>query len=284
MDTEQYSRTALATAASRAAHLIVDGEPSIFADVLALPLLGKRASKFVGHHEAAAGHPALAGTRSLATVRSRYTEDRLAESAQRGVTQYVILGAGLDSFGYRSSLAGQVRVFEVDHPATQEWKRRRLAAADIAVPDAVTFVPVDFETGGLLDSLTAGGLDLSEPAVVSWLGVIMYLTRPAIGQTLAQLAKLAPGSELIVNYMLPASLRDSDASAYADIVMPVSAERGEPWLTFLTPAEMTALLASHGFAQVDHVSQRDAVDAALWQRSDSLRPLNLSNIAHAVLG
>lgn len=284
MGPNQYSRTALATAASRAAHLIVDGQPAIFSDTLALPLLGQRAGKFVGHHEAAADHLATAGTRTLATVRSRYTEDRLAESAQRGVTQYVILGAGLDSFGYRSSLAGQVRVFEVDHPATQEWKRLRLAMAGIAVPDAVTFVPADFEAGTLLGSLTAGGLSLSEPTLVSWLGVIMYLTRPAIGQTLAQLGKLAPGSELIVNYMLPASLRDGDANAYADMVMPVAAERGEPWLTFLTPAEMTALLASHGFAQVRHYSQREAVDAALWQRSDSLRPLNLSNIAHAVLG
>jgi len=284
MDPTQHSRTALATAASRAAHLIVDDEPAIFTDVLALRLLGERAGKFVGRHRAHDSHPAMAGTRTLVATRGRYTEDRLAESAQRGVTQYVILGAGLDSFAYRGGLAGQVRVFEVDHPATQQWKRGRLAAAGISVPGTVSFVPVDFETGSLLDSLAAAGLNLSEPVLVSWLGVIMYLTRPAISQTLTQLRRLAPGSELIVNYMLPAHLRDDDASAYARVVMPLASRAGERWLTFLTPGEMTALLTSHGFGPVTHVSQRDAVDAALWDRSDSLRPLNLSNLAHAVIG
>jgi len=125
----------------------------------------------------------------------------------------VILGAGLDSFGYRSDLAGRVRVFEVDHPATQRWKRQVLAAARIPVPAGLTFVPVDFESDALAERLAQGGFDPSRPALVSWLGVTMYLTRAAIGQTLAVIGRLAPGTEVVADYMLPAGLRDEAGTA-----------------------------------------------------------------------
>lgn len=283
MDLDQPSRTALATAASRAAHLIVDGDPVIFADPLALPLLGDLADIALRRHRRRSAHPVLAGTRSLVTVRGRYTEEALAASAGRGVSQYVILGAGLDSFGYRCDLAGRLRVFEVDHPATQRWKRRLLSGAAITVPDEVTFVAVDFETDSLTARLADSGLSLREPALVSWLGVTMYLTRAAISRTLAEIGRLAPGTELVANYMLPAHMRDAEAAAYAEVVMPAAAERGEPWLTLLAPDEMSDLLKAGGFGQVRHIGQRDAVDAALWERSDALRPLNLSNLVHAVI-
>jgi methyltransferase (TIGR00027 family) len=284
MQPQQPSRTALATAASRAAHLIVDDDPPIIVDSLALSLLGGLADKVIDRHRAHGGHIALWGTRALSTARSRYTEDRVAECAGRGVQQYVILGAGLDSFAYRSDLVGKVHVFEVDHPATQEWKRLTLASAQIPVPGEVTFTPVDFETDSLTDRLVASGFDPSEPAVVSWLGVTMYLTETALDQTLAQIGRFAPGTELVANYMLPTSLQDADARAYSDIVMPLAAQRGEPWLTLLAPGDMTALLKRNGFGEVKHISQRDAVDPELWDRTDSLRPLNLSNLAHATVG
>jgi methyltransferase (TIGR00027 family) len=275
------SQTALTAAAARAAHLIVDAPPFIFADVVASALLGDRAGEFIGYHRHHATHPVLSAARAQVICRSRYTEDRLARAVAGGVRQYVILGAGLDSFGYRPGLVDRLQVFEVDHPATQQWKRQALAAARIAVPANVTFVPADLATGSLAALLPASGFDPAQPALVSWLGVTMYLTRDAIGRTLAAISSFAPGTELITDYMLPASLRDTAASSYADLVAAAAAERGEPWLTFLSPGEVSELLAAHGMEPAEHVHQRDAVDAALWRRSDSLRPIELSMLARA---
>jgi len=280
----QPSQTAMTAAAARAAHLLVDSEPRIFADSLAALLLGDEAETYLRYHREHGDHPLLAGTRAQATCRSRFTEDQLALAAARGTAQYVILGAGLDSFACRSELAGRLRVFEVDHPATQQRKRALLAAARLAEPPTLTWVPVDFETGELIAALTAAGLDPAAPAFVSWLGVTMYLTAEAIGATLASLSRLAPGSELVTDYMLTADLRDADGVAYADLVMPDSVRRGEPWLSFFTPEQMTGLLTSHGFTGVRDVRQRDAVSAALWERTDLLRPIELSRLCHATVG
>jgi methyltransferase (TIGR00027 family) len=280
----QPSQTAMTAAAARAAHLLVDSEPRIFADSLAALLLGDEAETYLRYHREYRDHPLLAGTRAQATCRSRFTEDQLALAAARGTAQYVILGAGLDSFACRSELAGRLRVFEVDHPATQQRKRALLAAAGLAEPPTLTWVPVDFETDELIASLTAAGLDPAAPAFVSWLGVTMYLTAEAIGATLASLSRLAPGSELVTDYMLTADLRDADGVAYADLVMPDSERRGEPWLSFFTPEQMTGLLTRHGFTGVRDVRQRDAVSAALWERTDLLRPIELSRLCHATVG
>jgi methyltransferase (TIGR00027 family) len=280
----QPSQTAMTAAAARAAHLLVDSEPRIFADSLAALLLGDKAETYLRYHREHGDHPLLAGTRAQATCRSRFTEDQLALAAARGTAQYVILGAGLDSFACRSELAGRLRVFEVDHPATQQRKRALMAAAGLAEPPTLTWVPVDFETGELTSSLIAAGLDPAAPAFVSWLGVTMYLTAEAIGATLASLSRLAPGSELVTDYMLTADLRDADGVAYAHLVMPDSERRGEPWLSFFTPEQMTGLLTRHGFTRVRDVRQRDAVSAALWERTDLLRPIELSRLCHATVG
>jgi methyltransferase (TIGR00027 family) len=159
MDDRQPSQTALAAAAARAAHLVVDREPLIFRDPVAANLIGEPGAEMVGYHHRSGDHIVLAGTRAQVTVRSRYTEQRLAELAADGLGQYVILGAGLDSFAYRSPLADRIRVFEVDHPATQRWKRDLLAAARISPPDALAFVGVDLEAEPLTDHLAAEGLD-----------------------------------------------------------------------------------------------------------------------------
>jgi methyltransferase (TIGR00027 family) len=283
LNDELPSYTALTAAAARAAHLIVDNAPTIFADTLASPLLGEQADEFIGYHRAHGTHLVLSSARTQVTCRSRYTEDHLAGRAGRGITQYVILGAGLDSFAYRSRLAGRMRVFEVDHPATQRWKRNRLSAARIPVPASLTFVPADLEAGPLTPCLSQAGFDPSRPALVSWLGVTMYLTEDAIGQTMAELGGLAAGTEVITDYMLPAGLRDETGSAYAELVGPVAAERGEPWLSFFAPGDMSALLERHGFGPARHIRQRDAVDAACWDRSDALRPAELSMLAHAAV-
>jgi methyltransferase (TIGR00027 family) len=273
----------MTAAAARAAHLIVDDQPLIFNDHLAATLLGEQADGLISYHRLHGSHVVLAGARGQVTCRSRYAEDQLARAARDGITQYVILGAGLDTFAARSQLAGSLQVFEADHPATQDWKRRQIAAAGLPVPASVTYVPIDLETASVTSCLVSSGLDAARPAFISWLGVTMYLTHEAIGQALADLSRLAPGTELVTDYMLPAGLRDADGSAYADLVMPSAAEHGEPWLSFFTPGEMSELLTGHGFAAPAHLHQRETISPALWQRTDALRPIELSVLAHAAI-
>ncbi|WP_406637210.1 class I SAM-dependent methyltransferase [Amycolatopsis sp. WGS_07] len=273
----QPSRTALLSAAARAAHLLVDERPPIFADTLAKRFLGERAEELLGYHQSYGSHPALSGARTTAVTRSRYTEDRLAEMA---ADQYVILGAGLDSFAYRTQLA--VRVFEVDKPATQRWKQQLLADAGITAPKTVSFVAVDFEQEPALTShLVQAGFDLNRPALVSWLGVTMYLTAEAISETLDAISGFAPGTELIVEHLLPAALRDEAGQTYAELVMAAAAEHGEPWRTFLDPDQMAALLRDHGLEPIDHVRQRETLSPAEWKREDALRPAELSVLTRA---
>jgi methyltransferase (TIGR00027 family) len=283
MHDRQPSQTALAAAAARAAHLVVDSEPIIFRDPVAAALLGDRAEEMIGYHRLHGDHIVLAGTRAQVTTRSRYTELRLAELASQGLTQYVILGAGLDTFALRSPLAHQLRVFEVDHPATQRWKRDLLTAAQLTPPDGVAFVGADLERDALAGRLTGAGFDPAAPALVSWLGVSFYLTRGAIAATLTAIGALAPATELIVEYALPAELRDARGQAYAEFALRVSGERGEPWLTFLTPEDMTGLLRAGGLEVNEHARQRDAIDPALWRRADALQPADLCRLVRAAV-
>ncbi|WP_327677632.1 class I SAM-dependent methyltransferase [Kitasatospora sp. NBC_00458] len=280
----QPSRTALMAAAARAAHLLVDDAPTILADTVALALLADQADELLGYHRSHGVHPVLAGARTTAVTRGRYTEDRLAALAARGVDQYVILGAGLDSFAYRSELADRVRVFEVDQPSTQEWKRALLASTATPVPSSTALVPVDFEQASarsLTELLVGAGFDPARPALVGCLGVTMYLGPDAIGRILAAVAGFAPGTELVVEHLLPAGLCDEAGRAYAAAVMAAAAEHGEPWRTFLDIEQMDALLSAHGLRPVEYVRQREAVDPALWERTDALRPFELSVLARA---
>ena len=274
----------MTAAAARAAHLLVDEAPFIFADTLAAALLGGRADELIGYHREHPTHPILSAARGQVICRSRYAEDRLAAAVAAGIRQYVLLGAGLDTFAYRSPLAGQVSVFEVDHAATQSWKRAALATAGIEVPSGVAFIAAGLGTGELADALGDGGFDFGQPAVISWLGVIMYLDRRAVGQTLSVLAACAPGTELIADYMLPAGLRDVAGDEYVELVGPVAAQGGEPWQSFFAPADMTALLAEFGFEGASNIGQGDTVPKRMWQRGDSLRPVELSMIVRARLG
>jgi methyltransferase (TIGR00027 family) len=269
----------MTAAAARAAHLIVDNPPLIFADTVASAILGAQAEELISYHRHNGSHVVLSSARAAVVTRSRFTEDRLAQAVRRGVGQYVILGAGLDTFAYRTEL--NVKVFEVDHPKTQEWKRTLLTNA--AIPEKATYVPVDFEADSLIDNLIHNGFAPAEPALVSWLGVTMYLTQEAISHTLAQIAQCAPGTEIILDYMLPAELRDTRGQTYVDMVAPVAAEHGEPWLTFFRPHDMTALLAHHGFETVSNVNQHESVNEELWNRSDALAFSVLSMIAYARL-
>jgi methyltransferase (TIGR00027 family) len=246
-------------------------------------LLGDRAEELIAYHRMHGTHPVLAGARAQVTCRSRYAEDALARAAGAGVNQYVILGAGLDSFAYRGGRAGRVRVFEVDHPASQQVKRAALAAAGIEVPGNVRYVPADLAVDPLARCLAAAGFDAAAPAVISWLGVTMYLSAEAVAQTLAAVAGLAPGTELIADYLLPEDARDEAGALYGALVAQASAERGEPWRSCFTPDQMADLATRAGFGAVRAVSQRDTIPAELWQRTDSLRPAALAVLLHGTV-
>jgi methyltransferase (TIGR00027 family) len=279
----QPSASALTAAAARAAHLIVDGPPTIFADSLAASLLGGQAEELISYHTRHGTHPVLVGARVQVTCRSRYTEHELARAVGAGVTQYVILGAGLDSFAYRGGLAGRVRVFEVDHPATQRAKRAALAAAGVGEPDGVRYVPADLAGDPLTRCLDAAGFDATAPALVSWLGVTMYLTTEAVAETLAAVARLAPGTELIADYLLPQDARDEAGALYGTLVAQASAERGEPWRSCFMPDQLADLARRTGFDTARAVGQRDTIPARLWQRADSLRPARLAMLFHGTV-
>jgi methyltransferase (TIGR00027 family) len=219
MEEGRPSATAMIAAMIRAAHLLWDDPPKIFQDPLALGLSGVESAsalqatlKAMQAEQARRSTPAFAQVLSRynyagVLVRQRYAEDELATAVERGVEQYVILGAGLDSFAYRRpDLATILRVFEVDHPATQQWKRARLQELSVHLPSNLTFIPLDFEQHTLADGLPAGGHRPELPTFFSWLGVTQYLTAEAVFTTLRYVASLAPGSEIVFQYFLPESL------------------------------------------------------------------------------
>jgi methyltransferase (TIGR00027 family) len=242
------SRSALMVAMLRAAHQLLD-QPPLFNDPLAFAILGPE------HGATVRADPAQfdAGMRRMVrlamAVRSRLAEDELAQAVARGVTQYVVLGAGLDSYGWRPHPPG-LQVFEVDHPATQAWKRGLLHEAGLATPGHVHFVPVDFERDRLADALRAAGCRLDQPIFFSWLGVTLYLTREAIFDTLAMVAKLPPGSAIVFDYgITPALLEPMEQWGVNQFVRKYAAE-GEPWLSFFAPDALAAELRALGFGAV----------------------------------
>jgi methyltransferase (TIGR00027 family) len=199
---------------------------------------------------------------------------------QRGVRQYVILGAGLDTFAYRNPYpASRLRVFEVDHPATQVWKRARLQRAQIAVPDSLTFAAIDFETQTLAGGLAQAGFKADEPAFFSMLGVIVYLTRDAAMGTLKFVASRPSGTEIAFDYAIPASaLSESDRKVHGDTTRGVAA-RGEPWLSYFTPSTLAGDLRAVGFTRVEDLGPNEIHDRYFKGRTDGLR---LNGIARLV--
>lgn len=273
------SRSALMAAAARAAHLEVDQPPYLFEDTLARRLLGEQAEELLAYHHRSGSHPVLVGTRLAVTARARYAEQHLAEAVRRGITQYVVLGAGLDSYGCRSAPA--VTVYEVDEPDTSAWKREVLHKAGVEVPDSARLVPADLTHASLMDSLVAAGFDARRPAFVSWLGVTMYLERPAIARTLEATGRLAPGSEVVFDHALPPEERDAAGAEYASIAEAVGVANGEPWVTALTAGDARALAEAAGLAVIAQPLLEDWVDPAMWRRTDAIRPSRLWAMLHA---
>jgi methyltransferase (TIGR00027 family) len=245
-ETGVASRTAMLAACARARHLFVQGPRAVLADWLAWPLVGAAAEEIVAGIRGAFGEaePLLA---TWLAARSRLAEDWLAQS---GAAQYAILGAGLDSFAWRQ--AGAIRVFEVDHPATQEWKRARLRSLGIAEPDALVWAPVDFERQSIADGLAGAGIG-ARSTFITWLGVIPYLSLEAIESTLADL----PPCSLAVSYGVPDDTWPDAVRAVTEIFAGMAAKAGEPLRSRFAPERFAALLSKHGFTVLDDAGFED---------------------------
>jgi methyltransferase (TIGR00027 family) len=274
---ESASRTALGAAMHRAAHQLLDSPP-VFLDPLALRIIGPGAERTLKGGER--GRFTSPGLRALVVVRSRFAEDGLAEAHDRGVGQYVLLGAGLDTYAYRSRRPG-LKVFEVDHPSTQAWKRGRLMAARIAIPDTVAYAAVDFERQSIASGLAAAGFDVARPAFISWLGVTPYLSNDAVQETLRFVASLAKGSELVFDYVSSAP----DAAAASDRSHQALAARvaaiGEPFRSAYPPGVLTADLERLGFSAIEDFGP-EALNLRYFSgRTDSLRLVGRGHLMRA---
>lgn len=265
METGRASRTAFRVAMRRAAHQVLD-RPCVLLDPIAVPLLGPHFAL----DRAREMHPIARAFRAFMAMRSRYAEDRLAEAAAGGVTQYIVLGAGLDTFAYRNPLP-QVRVFEVDFPATQQWKRGLLAEARIAEPANLTFVPLDFEHKTLAAGLADAGFDAGRPAFFGWLGVVPYLTLDAFRSTLQTIARLPAGTSVCFDYALsPKSLSPLRRLAFEALAARV-AGAGEPFRLFFTPQELESELRGAGFCRVEQHDSDQLNDIYFRDRTDGLK-------------
>src|SRR5581483_1443479 len=187
-----------------------------------------------------------------------------------GVTQYVVLGAGLDTFAYRNPYPA-LKVFEVDHPSTQEWKRRLLAEVGIVLPRNLTFVPIDFEHGTLVEGLAEAGFHADRPACICWMGVTVYLTEAAIMETLGYVARLPKGSSIGFDFSILPSLMNPVEQVILQIVKQRIAALGEPWLSEFDPAALREKLRGLGFTEVETYEPDVLNRRYLYRRKDGLR-------------
>jgi methyltransferase (TIGR00027 family) len=250
MKTDEPSRTALMIARQRAAHQLLD-HGSILDDPFAMKILREDEKDVL---QFANQHPLASIGRLFTTARSRIAEDALSRAVERGIRQIVILGAGLDTFALRNPhSARQIRIYEVDHPATQAWKRQRLAEAQIALPPWLIFVPVDFERDDVGEKLVAAGFQQNSPAFFTWLGVVPYLTQDAIGSTLDYMSSIQ-NSEVVFDYTEP-------PEAFSEELRQLEIKRdeqlqkiGERSVSRFEPAGIAEILRSHGFCAIEDTS------------------------------
>jgi methyltransferase (TIGR00027 family) len=274
MEAREPSKTARGAAVLRAAHQLID-EPPLFADPLAVRILDGLPDSPVGVAREHFDGDGLQRLRASVALRSRYAEDSLEQAMARGVRQYVVLGAGLDTFAYRNPYAADgLRVFEVDHPATQQWKRERLQQVGIPIPDSLTFVAIDFERETLGAALERARFDRAAPAFLSWLGVTVYLTRAAVMDSLRFVAStLAAGSEIVFSYTVSAS----------PYLAKRTASLGEPWMTWFDPDELARDLLAMGFRDVHDLTPDEANRRYLDDRADQLRVGAIGHLMRARL-
>jgi len=282
MKQNRPSATAQRVAMRRAAHQLMDN-PKIFDDPLALRIIGKEsASALQADAHQFETTPLSSYLRAFVAARSRFAEDELSLGVRRGVRQYVILGAGLDTFAFRNPFPeGVLHVFEVDHPATQTWKRARLDEVDIRLPDDLTFAPVDFETQTLMEGLRDAGYDPGRCTFFSWLGVTEYLTTEAVMSTLRFIASAPAGSGVVFDYMISPSLLKPAQRLRLDALALRVASAGEPWKAFFDPGLLTRDLRAMGFRYAEDKGPEEINARYFKNRKDELRVGSLSHLMNA---
>jgi methyltransferase (TIGR00027 family) len=268
---DHSSITAQKVAMLRAAHQILD-HPKVFDDPIALRIVGTQRVSDIHLQKRQFKTRLSSYLRAIVVARSRLVEDELAAAIKRGVCQYVILGAGLDTFAYRHPYSDKgLSVFEVDYPATQAWKREQLKTAGISIPDSLTFVPIDFEIQTLARRLQEAGFREDVPSFFSWLGVTMYLNRKTVMATLKQIISSTPsGSAIVFDYAVP----PSSQSFFRRLVFRLLAMRmamvSEPWKGFFDPRQLIIDLKAIGFSQVDDMGTEDINTRFFSNRKDRL--------------
>jgi methyltransferase (TIGR00027 family) len=262
-----FSRTAERVAIRRAAHQLLD-HPRVLEDPLALRIIGAEAAGALQSNPKE-HHAFSRAFRAFMAARSRFAEDELARAFAHGVRQYVVLGAGLDTFAYRNPHPG-LHVFEVDHSATQEWKRDQVQAAGIAIPPSLTFVAVDFERQTLADRLWQSGFKADEPAFFSWLGVTPYLTRDACTLTLSLIAKMPAGSGVVFDFAVDRELLNPGQRIAFDALSKRVARYGEPFQLFFDPSKLQQELKSLGFNRTELLQGKELNARYFKDRKDGL--------------
>ncbi len=265
--------TAVRVALWRAMHVQVDPAPHVLEDEIGLKLVAPDH----GWRSRPDMNPQFTRPfRASIVARARFIEDLVVEQAGHGVHQYVILGAGLDTFAQRRpEIASRLKVFEVDQPGPQAWKRQRLIELGYGIPEWLRLVPVDFEAGDAWwERLAEAGFDASRPAIVASTGVSMYLTKDAIAATLRQVAALVPGSTLAMTFLLPLELADPEVRPGLELAEKGARASGTPFISFFTPPEMLTLAREAGFREVQHVSAATLTQRYFANRTDGLRPPN----------
>jgi methyltransferase (TIGR00027 family) len=267
-------QTAVRVALWRALHVQMDPPPHVLEDEIGLQL----AAPDDGWQSRPDMSPFTRPFRASIVARARFVEDLVTERVGDGVGQYVILGAGLDTFVQRRPhLGSRLLVFEVDRPEPQAWKRQRLVDLGLGVPSWLRFVPVDFERGDAWwERLAASGFDSARPAVVAATGVSMYLTTEAISALLRQVAALASGSTFVMSFMLPIELSDPEVRPSLERAAAGARASGTPFISFFTPAQVLALAREAGFREPRHVSSAALAERYFSGRTDGLRPPNNS--------
>lgn len=260
------SRTALRVALRRAAHQIYDA-PVVFDDLIAVPILGKEYGEELRRTPVRTDRPFSVALRAFMVARSRFAEDNLRQAVAAGVEQYVLLGAGLDTFAYRNPWP-RLRVFEVDHPATQQWKRDLLPGSGILKPENVTYVPVDFERQSLALELAAAGFDRSAPTFFAWLGVVPYLSLAAFHATVGYIAGQAEGTGVALDYSQPRAVLPPVEQLMHDSLASRVRLAGEPFQLFFTPEEIAAEFSR--FRRIEDIGSSEINARYFDQRSDQL--------------
>jgi methyltransferase (TIGR00027 family) len=268
---DRPSQTAYRVALSRAAHQLLD-HPLVLNDPVALAIIGPQGRQEINTHRARFQEPLARHLRAFLIARSCWAEEGLAAAVGRGVGQYVILGAGLDTFAYRNPYpAHALRVFEIDHPATQAWKRQLLAAAALAVPPTVAYVPVDFLQDDLGERLSAAGLRPDAPVFFSWLGVTMYLEPEAVMSTLWYVCRNVPGTEIVFDYAARTPESSAASRSGTELLMQRAAASGEPWRSFFDPPALSGKLKALGFSACADLGATQINEQFFRARGDALR-------------